>query len=83
MIKKWLVPLLGAVLLLLSPLTALADGVPGDANGDGVTDMGDVVKVERIILGWDQVTPGADPTGDGVVDMGDVIAIELIIMAQP
>ena len=54
---------------------------PGDANGDGDIDMGDVVKVERIILGRDAITPGADANLDGQVDMRDLVKIERIIFA--
>ncbi len=52
----------------------------GDANGDGVVDMGDVTKVERIILELDSPTPGADANQDGEIDMGDVTKIERIIL---
>jgi alpha-tubulin suppressor-like RCC1 family protein/Tol biopolymer transport system component len=53
---------------------------PGDANGDGLVTMGDVTKVERIILGLDPPTAGADANGDGVITMGDVTKIERIIL---
>ena len=55
----------------------------GDANGDGVVNMGDAVKVMRIILGLDPVTPGADANGDGLVNMGDVTKIQRIILGLP
>ena len=55
---------------------------PGDANGDGVIDMGDVTKVERIILGIDPPTPGADANQDGDTNMGDVTKIELMILGH-
>jgi hypothetical protein len=44
----------------------------GDANGDGVIDMGDVVKVTRIYSGWDSPTPGADANSDFYINMLDV-----------
>jgi hypothetical protein len=53
--------------------------IRGDANGDGQVNMGDVIKVERIILGIDAATPGADANNDGLINMGDVIKIETII----
>jgi hypothetical protein len=37
---------------------------PGDANGDGLVNMGDVTKVERMILGLDPSTAGADASGE-------------------
>ena len=52
----------------------------GDANGDGEVNMGDVTKVERIILTLDPPTPGADPNQDGEINMGDVTKIERIIL---
>ena len=52
----------------------------GDATGEGELDMGDVTKVERIILGIDPPTLGADANEDGVIDMRDVTKIERIIM---
>lgn len=54
----------------------------GDANGDGTINMGDVVRVERIILGRDPATDGADANGDGSVNMGDVTKIERYILGQ-
>ncbi len=63
-----------------SPTTVQTAFSPGDANQDGIVNMGDVTKVERIMLGIDPLTPGADVNGDGVVNMGDVIRIERIIL---
>ena len=42
--------------------------------------MGDVVKVERIILGLDRWLLGADASRDGRTNMGDVVEIEMIIL---
>jgi hypothetical protein len=62
-------------------ITASAQpGSAGDANGDGLVNMGDVTKVELIILGLADSTAGADANGDGQVNMGDVTKIELIIL---
>ncbi len=52
----------------------------GDANEDGIIDMGDTVLVERIILGLQLSTDGADADGNGDVNMGDVVIIERIIL---
>ncbi len=52
----------------------------GDANEDGVVDMSDVTKVERIILELDPPTPSADANEDGSIDMADVTKIERIIL---
>ena len=53
---------------------------PGDADEDGMVSMGDVVKIERIILGLDPPTSGCDADGDGKVSMGDAVKIERIIL---
>jgi hypothetical protein len=53
---------------------------PGDANGDGILDMGDVTQVERIILGMDLPTVACDVSGDGLPNMGDVTKIERLIL---
>ena len=42
--------------------------------------MADVTKVERMIMGLDPPTPGADANGDGDINMGDVTKIELLIL---
>ena len=52
----------------------------GDANGDGVVDIGDVTYVEREILGLSPPTPGCDANEDGVINMADVTKIERIIL---
>ena len=49
---------------------------PGDADGDGLVTMGDVVYVERVIVGLSPPTPGCDANQDGNINMGDVITIE-------
>jgi hypothetical protein len=54
--------------------------LPGDANGDGIVNIGDVTEVQRIILGLDPPTLGADANLDGVINMGDVTKIMLIIL---
>jgi hypothetical protein len=53
--------------------------IPGDADGNGVVDILDVTKTERIIAMLDEETPGADANEDGVVDILDVTKIERII----
>jgi hypothetical protein len=52
---------------------------PGDSNLDNVLDMGDVVRVERKILGLEKIF-NTDANRDGVTDMGDVIKIERNIL---
>jgi hypothetical protein len=52
----------------------------GDANEDGKVNMGDVTKVERIILGLDPPTCSCDANRDGKTNMGDVTRIERVIL---
>jgi hypothetical protein len=49
--------------------------VLGDVNGDGSVNMGDVIKLERIIRGQDQRIPSADVNNDGQVNQEDVIKV--------
>jgi len=51
-----------------------------DLDPQQQAELGDVTKVERIILGLDPLTVGADADGGGVVNMGDVTKIERIIL---
>jgi len=95
-VRALAIPLLMIVLVLASiscapgvTPTPTANAMPaapagelrGDANGDGVVNMGDTTRVERIVLEMDAVTPGADADGDGVVTMGDVTVIERTILS--
>lgn len=57
-------------------------GIHGNANEDGVIDMRDVTRIERIILGLDPLEPLADAAYDGIIDARDVIQTELIIVEQ-
>jgi hypothetical protein len=57
--------------------------IRGDANEDGVVNMADVTRVERIILGLDPPTRGADANEDNQINMADVTRIENIILGIP
>jgi hypothetical protein len=52
----------------------------GDANCDGVVNMGDVTAVERMILGYTATSQNAVLNSDGTVDMGTVVKIERTIL---
>ena len=52
----------------------------GDANKDGSVNSLDITKLERIIVGLDEPTPGADANEDGNMDALDITRVELIIM---
>jgi Tol biopolymer transport system component len=54
--------------------------IPGDANGNGVVDMADVIYVEKAILGSVPATPGCDANLDGTIDIADVLQVERIIL---
>jgi hypothetical protein len=45
---------------------------PGDANGDGLVDVTDLVAV---ITAWGSADPGADLDGNGVVDVADMVEV--------
>jgi hypothetical protein len=64
----------------VSKLISLKIYLAGDVNGDGVINMADVTKAERIILNLDPPTPGADANGDGQINIGDITKIETIIL---
>jgi PKD repeat protein len=53
---------------------------PGDANKDGNVSSLDITKLERVIMGLDDPTPGADANADGSIDALDITKIELIII---
>jgi len=52
----------------------------GDANVDGAINMGDVTKIERVILGLDIANVNADANYNGSIDMGDVVKVERTIL---
>jgi hypothetical protein len=57
--------------------------IPGDANGDGVVDVADVVAIVNYILnkpGENFNEQAADVNGDGVIDVADVVAVVNIIL---
>lgn len=62
--------------------TVEGDGgpLPGDANGDGIVNVLDMTKTARIILEFDEETPGADANEDSVVNVLDITRIALIIL---
>lgn len=58
--------------------------LPGDANLDGAVNMGDVVAVERMILGLQSGNTNASYLSpSGSVDMGCVVRIERILLGLP
>jgi hypothetical protein len=54
----------------------------GDADGDGKLTIGDVLKIELIMLGA-PVTPGADVDKDGKIGIGDVLMVEWLMLGMP
>jgi hypothetical protein len=54
--------------------------VPGDADGDGEINAGDITKLERIILKWDAETPCSDANQDGTVNTSDIGTVEYMIL---
>jgi len=52
----------------------------GDANLDGVVNMGDVTTIERMILGLAYANVNADANVTNSIDMGDVVKVERKIL---
>ena len=60
-----------------------ADWLPGDVNGDGEINIGDVSKIIDVILGYDndpEIFAKSDVNGDGEVNIGDVSRVIDIIL---
>ena len=61
------------------------DGLPGDANGDGVLTTADVVETVNCIMGTPSkafVEKMADMNGDGKITTADVVAIIALLTEQ-
>ncbi len=59
--------------------------IPGDANGDGVVNVTDIVEIVNDILGhpsakFDPIA--ADVNGDGVVNVTDIVSVVNIILSS-
>jgi hypothetical protein len=65
-----------AVAAVLASSAAASAACPSDVNGDGATDIDDLVAV---VLDWgtDGAANGTDVNGDGVVDVDDVVDLIL------
>ena len=66
--------------MLLILISANAQTLRGDVNGDGNVDVSDVTALINMILGTEPMSAKADINGDGKVDVSDITAlINLII----
>ncbi|GEM_PF-1097496 len=75
-----------SVLLYGYKVTLGASAIPGDANGDGVVNVTDIVEIVNSILGhpsakFDPIA--ADVNGDGVVNVTDIVSVVNIILSDP
>jgi hypothetical protein len=52
----------------------------GDANGDGVLDSSDLVKVKLMVMGLETTTPEADLNQDGVYNALDITLMKILLM---
>jgi hypothetical protein len=52
----------------------------GDSNGDSMVNVFDITKAARIILEFDDPTPGADANQDGEINIFDITKIVRIIL---
>ncbi len=71
--------------LLASTLTVAESFILGDANGDGVVDVADVVAIVNYILekpGENFNIKAADVNGDNVIDAADVVGVVNIILGK-
>ena len=57
-------------------------GVPGDFNGNGRVDIGDIVYVAYMVLGKVPVDKKVDFNNNGVVDIGDLAKIVYYFMGK-
>ena len=69
-------------LLMLFCMSANAQAVKGDVNGDGVVDNADIEEVTKIITG-DSTNPNGDVNGDSKVNVADIVKIADIIKNPP
>ena len=63
---------------LTSGVVEISDRTPGDASGDGIIDLKDVVMLRRYLTGgWDVTVDvsNADVNADGVLDLKDVVLL--------
>ena len=82
-VMRWFV--VCTVLLALGAGPAAgAVATPGDANGDGVVNLFDLVIVSRAYNpGAPATDPRADVNGDGTVDIFDLVCVALRLAAVP
>jgi sugar lactone lactonase YvrE len=78
---RFLIPTLGALLLLLLPAALWAQ--PGDLNGDSRIGINDVVLGLRVLAGLTPSTPqilaGGDLNGDGKVEISEILRILKVV----
>ena len=74
-----------SVLLYGYKVTMDVSAIPGDANGDGVVNVTDIVEIVNAILGHpsDKFNEeAADVNGDGVVNVTDIVSVVNIILSS-
>ncbi len=59
----------------------LTDSIPGDLNGDGIVNAGDISEQYSAILRGDS-DPAFDVNGDGSINAGDISEIYRVILNQ-
>jgi len=62
-------------------LIAGSQNLPGDINGNGIIDLGDVGKLDLIYSGFitdPELVARADINGDGIIDLGEVGKLEFM-----
>lgn len=64
-------------------LTASSSIIPGDANGDGLVQITDVVSIINLVLNSGQSGTGADCNQDQEINILDVVCVINAILNQP
>ena len=79
--------ILAMCLMAVCWMPSRADALPGDVNGNGKTDIGDITALIDYLLGQGTTTIDlevADVDGDGRVSIADVVGlVDLILEAAP
>lgn len=55
--------------------------VPGDANGDGVTDLLDLIRIKKYLAGTvSEISAGADMNSNGIVNNFDMVCLRKLLL---
>jgi hypothetical protein len=73
-----------AVTPTVAPTPTAAPAMLGDINGDGISDISDILYLRAIIIGTYELEPSrfhvADINNDGIIDINDILYIRAFII---